>query len=431
MSGSNAPNSSLLKTKSVNYVRKRKNSDTMESSKKQAKSNYYSLLDIDDDFQCDEDQLNKFKEHVQVNNATNIQHQSNANISRESNSTNTVKSTPSGSEQPNLNLNSNNQNKKQKIPPIHIFDIEPKELINFVKNCLKIEDFQIRENNNKQKKTTLYLKTIENYVRVKVHLQKTNTRFFTFTPKAAKTKSFLLKGLSADTKVEDIIYDLQKYENDNLKIIKVSNFTTAKSIKEGYKLPIFIVQISSESNVKNLKSVSGLLYRRVRWEAIRKVEIPQCRNCQSFFHSAANCFLERRCVKCDKSHDPGKCSILNTSIEERNKLFCVLCKKYGHPASYRGCEMYKKLQEKLKDRHQQISQRKEPKYLNVNSNLSFANVLKENDNNVYKSNNVIDINLFTELQNSIYNLSNQLINFQKQMQIQTSRIDELYRILEP
>lgn len=428
MSRSNAPNSNLIKTNSLIYERKRKNSATMDRESKQAKSNYYSILDIDDDFQCDEDQLKKFKDHIQVNSATNIQRVSNDNIMRESNSTNRENSTPLGSKQ----INENSQSKKQKIPPIHVFDIEPNELINFVKNCLKVEDFQIKENNNKErKKMTLYLTTIENYVRVKVHLQKINAKFFTFTPKIAKTKSFLLKGLSADTNVDDIGIELQKYENDNLKIVKVTNFTTAKSIKEGYILPIFIVQISSESNVKHLKAVRGLLYRCIRWEAIRKADIPQCRNCQSFFHSAANCFLERRCVKCDKTHDPGKCSIVNTNTDERNKLFCVLCKKHGHPASYRGCEMYKKLQEKLKNRQQQISQHKEQKYVKVNNNLSFANALKGNNNIAYNSNNVLDNNIFTELQNSIYNLSNQIINFQKQLQMQASRIDELYRILEP
>lgn len=300
-----------------------------------------------------------------------------------------------------------------------------------MKNCLKIDDFQIKEYRNENRKITLYLKTIENYVRVKVHLQKTNTKFFTFTPKGAKSKTFLLKGLPADAILDDITIELRKHENENLQIIKVSKFTTPKSVKDGYDLPIFLVQITSESNVKCLKSIRGLLYRCVRWEALRKAQIPQCRNCQSFFHSASNCFMERRCVKCDKSHDAGKCSLVNVNEDERDKLFCVLCKKFGHPASYRGCEKFKNLQEKLKIRRQEMSQRGEKKYINVNSSLSFANALKGNNSNTTYNSNILNNNFFTELQNSIQNLSNQIINFQKQLQIQSSRIDELYLLLNP
>ena len=48
-----------------------------------------------------------------------------------------------------------------------------------------------------------------------------------------------------------------------------------------------------------------------------------------------------QCVKCDKSHEIGKCDLSNIDINEREKIFCVLCKKY---------------------------------VININTNLSYANV---------------------------------------------------------
>lgn len=104
-----------------------------------------------------------------------------------------------------------------------------------------------------------------------------------------------------------------------------------------------------------LKAIHGLLYRCIHWEPLRKPEITQCRNCQSFFHSASNCYLPTRCVKCKENHEIGKCSLEQLAETEREKLFCVLCNKYGHPASYRGCEKYKELKQKLRTKKTRIN----------------------------------------------------------------------------
>ena len=47
-------------------------------------------------------------------------------------------------------------NKTQKIPSIIILNIETKKLIQFIKNCLKIKDFKIKEFRNKR---SLYMNT--------------------------------------------------------------------------------------------------------------------------------------------------------------------------------------------------------------------------------------------------------------------------------
>lgn len=92
-----------------------------------------------------------------------------------------------------------------------------------------------------------------------------------------------MKGLSANTDVNVIYTELCKYQNDNLKFIKVCQFTTKKSVDNGYELAIFLVQINHESKVQELKQIKGLLYRCVRWEPLRKPEITQCRNLSELF----------------------------------------------------------------------------------------------------------------------------------------------------
>lgn len=212
----------------------------------------------------------------------------------------------------------------------------------------------------------------------------------------------------------------------NLKFLKVSRFTTKKSIKDDLNLPIYLVQISNESSVHELKLIHGLLHRCIRWEALRKPEIPQCRRCQSFFHSASNCFLPARCVKCNESHDVGKCNQDKVSVTERDKLFCVLCNKYGHPASYRGCEKYVELQNRLRAKRQNLTQNinNRPSVL-VNPNISYSNILQNNTLQNGDNNNPIHLAL-KEFTNSMHNLSNQILNLQKQLQIQTSRIDTIF-----
>lgn len=75
MSELNARNSLLFETTNDNVnARKRKrnnnNNITMEatSQQKHLMSNYYSILDIESEFQCDGESLSKFKEHVQMHN---------------------------------------------------------------------------------------------------------------------------------------------------------------------------------------------------------------------------------------------------------------------------------------------------------------------------------------------------------------------------
>lgn len=319
--------------------------------------------------------------------------------------------------------------KIKKTPPIYIFDVDPNTLIDFVKNGLNINEFKIREHSNN--KIQLLTSSIEDYSKIRAYLLETKTKFFSFTPKNLKTKTFLLKGLTANMDCNVILNELKKFESENLNFIKVSPFTTKRSDTNGHNLPIYLVQINGESNVNELKTIRGLLYRCIHWEGLRKPQITQCRNCQSFLHSAANCYLPRRCVKCKDHHEIGKCLLKEVPINERQKLYCVLYNNHGHPASYKGCPKYKELQQKLRAKKQLFSdKRNKHGPIIVNDNLSYANMVKNNYTNQSTNiNNTIN-NVLEQLNNSVQALSNQIINLNKQLQLQSSRIDTLYSMLD-
>lgn len=401
--------------------RKRKN-DTMSvnSQSKYLKSNYYSVLDIEKDTQCDEQILQEFEKHVKEYKEKELR------FEKQTNNQNKTKSTSNASTTMSQTQISDNV----KIPPINLIDMETKELIKFVKNGLKINDFRIKEFRNKK---SLFMNNLKDYARVKTYLEKSTAKFFTFTPKSEKTKTYLLKGLSGDTQIEDILHELNKYQEDDLKFIKVSQFTTKKSKEKGYLLPMFLVQISSNSSINKLKQIKTLLYHCIRWEQLKHPEIPQCRNCQGFFHSASNCYLPPKCVKCDKQHERGKCSIDKVSADERDKLYCVLCKKHGHPASYKGCDIYRSLQTKLRNKKQNnLTNNVNVSNFNVEAGLSYADKVKGNNttSNQLNSNHISGNSFLEEIKNIMLNLTTQVVNLQKQLQLQISRVDTLFSIIE-
>lgn len=61
----------------------------------------------------------------------------------------------------------------------------------------------------------------------------------------------------------------------------------------------------------------------------------QCKNCQRFGHSQANCKLKPRCVKCSQPHHYSVCP-----KPQSTPPTCVNCGQ-THSANYRGCSFYK------------------------------------------------------------------------------------------
>ena len=72
-----------------------------------------------------------------------------------------------------------------------------------------------------------------------------------------------------------------------------------------------------------------------------------CHRCQRAGHTASNCNLDYRCVKCMNSHGAGECPIKKDEKLELSKIFCVRCKSFGHPASYKGCPKYKEIKNRI------------------------------------------------------------------------------------
>ncbi|GFY02074.1 hypothetical protein TNCV_5099351 [Trichonephila clavipes] len=60
----------------------------------------------------------------------------------------------------------------------------------------------------------------------------------------------------------------------------------------------------------------------------------QCYSCNKFHHTAENCHITPRCLKCREAHD--------CVIKRVEKTYCINCHVYGHMANYSKCPLFPK-----------------------------------------------------------------------------------------
>lgn len=96
---------------------------------------------------------------------------------------------------------------------------------------------------------------------------------------------------------KEILQELKTQENKEINFLRVNRFSTRESTKKKKILPIFVVQLSPDSNPAILKTIKYIAHQVVTWERLKRKEIVQCRRCQRLGHVAVNCNLPYRCVK--------------------------------------------------------------------------------------------------------------------------------------
>ncbi|XP_055388421.1 nose resistant to fluoxetine protein 6-like isoform X2 [Condylostylus longicornis] len=261
----------------------------------------------------------------------------------------------------NVNKLSTNKNtpqtNKSKMPPINLYNAEVLFLKKSIKNDLKIDNFLVKELNNNH--AVIYTKNLDDYKNICDMLSKAETNYYTYTPKEIKKVTLVLKGISNNYSCDEILNCLKAKEKKSITFEKVTQLATKRSIEQNINLPYYIVQASPNSSVNDIKNIKEIDHSIVTWENIKRKPIQQCTRCQRFSHTAANCHMDYRCVKCGENHKIGECKI--RSEDGRDKLYCTLCKQHGHPASYKNCPEYKRrmqIKEELKIKlKQNITQR--------------------------------------------------------------------------
>jgi hypothetical protein len=237
--------------------------------------------------------------------------------------------------------------------------------------------------------------------------------FFFHTPSEEKPLNFLIKNIVDDSyekeHIEEAINDLGL----NLNILKLNRFDTNRSKSEKQRLNIWHIQIHPQSKqIKEFVNLKYLLNTTIKIEELKTQSI-QCKNCQRFFHTARNCRMPYRCVKCTQTHAPGNCPVPPPTDPENpdlNRLHCINCNQRGHPASYKGCPKTKEILNRHKNSitAQQTDQRNiKQSMTKIKSGLNFADVLKT----TFLKQNPSSIQPTPTPSQNLYNIPDNNLNF--------------------
>lgn len=236
----------------------------------------------------------------------------------------------------NSNTTPNADSNTGYCPPIFLFNVNVKSL---VEQLSRREDkIQFKIINKGNFKSKLYLKDPMVHQEMMRLLKEKNIESYSYTPKQFRSVNLVLRGIHYLTEPSEIKAELDlKVPNT---VSEVSKFSTPRSIKENYDTGLFLVKLIPGKNAGDLTGLRYILCQSVVWEKPKefKKEV-QCKRCQRWGHMAKNCARHYTCVKCNGEHGPGECAIPrdNSDIEP----YCVNCEKFGHPANWKGCPAYK------------------------------------------------------------------------------------------
>lgn len=244
------------------------------------------------------------------------------------------------------------------------------------------------------------------------HFIANNISHYTYQLKSEKAYRVVLRGLHASEDTTEIVRELEHIGHKVRQIVNIRH----RSTKE--PLPIFYIDLEPQQNNKEIFDVKYLNQMKITFEApYKKKEIIQCKRCQRFGHTKNQCFRPFRCVKCGNEHPTTKC-IKKPDTEAT----CANCNE-KHPASYKGCKIYKQYKERIlkvapkPKQNQPImnldynkidnfkSQQQSQK---VNSNKTYAEIAKtgpqalpEQKNNEFNNITNNDFNNFTNVMESM------------------------------
>lgn len=144
---------------------------------------------------------------------------------------------------------------------------------------------------------------------------------------------------------------------------------------------VWHIQLDQNSvDLKKFLSTKYLLNTAISIVPLKPSGPIQCKNCQRFHHTASNCNMPFRCVKCIQQHGPGNCPLGTENNNDLDKIQCSNCQQFGHPSNYRGCPKAKEILSRGYTKRNSLRESNKSNDVNptskINPNVSFASLLK-------------------------------------------------------
>lgn len=313
----------------------------------------------------------------------------------------------------NTNNNDENaQNKKRslKVPPVDVWTENRAEIQREIQSELPNDSCLFgRVNNGKFRVFPCDAATRLDLINL---LKQKEYKYNTYTPSDEKMINVLIKGLDHIDDEDTIKRELSA---KGFEPAKIQKHVTGYMRKNNIKSNLWLIVLQPNTDTNELFKIRAIDRAIVKFEFLRKPKVIQCKRCQRFNHSASNCSLPYRCVKCTDNHEPGKC----TSQTKKNKFKpkCVNCQGDHTANDAANCPAFKKVIElresKKKDSSNSNVSSQASKQTSKKTKQSYADQLKINLQQK-KTNKRENIDHFINNQNKI--LSEFMTTIQKMQQ---------------
>lgn len=227
--------------------------------------------------------------------------------------------------------------KISKPPRIILYGIKDlKQLTNLINEVIDKEEYTY--NTFSRDELSISSKSVESYKKLITHIRNKGLIGHTFTRKEERCQKIVLKNLHYTTPKEAIKEAIEKSGN---KVRGEIINARRKGTKEPYN--VFFVNLEPHENNKLVKNIEYIYHQRIKVEDPRKSNvIVQCKRCQKYGHTKNYCMRPYKCVKCAGPHNTTDCT-----QDKNTPAMCALCGG-RHPANYKGCQVYRELQNRKK-----------------------------------------------------------------------------------
>lgn len=316
----------------------------------------------------------------------------------------------------------------QKLPPINIFGQTAKQISTKLAS-LQVTKFSVKKTAGD--KHVVRTEQLADFQKIRQSLKDENAQHFSYTPAEVKNKTFVLRGLDGDEDSSEVLEALNALNTTSVQ------FVSAKKLQTKQASSLFIIQATASSIEANIFKINKLNHVIIKWEKLQRKDILQCRRCQRLGHTASNCGMQYRCVKCNSPHAPGQCKLPAGKQHENHEVFCISCNEYGHPASYHGCPQIIRFKQNLAAKKQvdpRVAKEKTQYYNNFTKpSVSFSDTLQQSKQPSQQTSTqiptqptVMDTSLATMLANIVRET---LKPIDLQLKAQANHINELYSMI--
>jgi len=165
------------------------------------------------------------------------------------------------------------------------------------------------------------------------YLKESNAEYHTYQLREDKPLRVVIRNIHESTPTQLIKSELETRLFEVRQVSNVLHKTTKRP------LPLFFVDLEPTDLSNDIYKLTSLLHTKIKVEEPYKPKvISQCTNCQEYGHTKTYCGYHSRCVRCGDHHQSSACPISRSDPPK-----CALCSG-DHPASYKGCSVYRDLQ---------------------------------------------------------------------------------------